>query len=295
MGYHDAIAHHPERARAKLTREWSPPMAAVPDYSDTFETDLVNACRETLNRLQFSVDDTWTLDQWLLASINGTRRSIPTQPRQVSTSVELRKSEAFGRHASAIARLAGMATLGRPLRPYLSKRMRQPLYQDRLLNDWGIVHFHLGAHPHSRARFSARTGDLLYCAVTPSALLMLLVLDHAPVSSFANQQLVEVLHSNWPHVIARYKVTGQPTWEVPRLGPGDLGAGGQDGRTQDHGRTRSTGGAGQHRAHRAGTGGLVPGAGHRRTLIGRMARGTGRARISVAGGWVRRARPAEAA
>jgi hypothetical protein len=76
-----------------------------------------------------------------------------------------------------------------------------------MLNDWGIHHLHLGpigAGPGSRA---GRTGPLLFVFVREDRLYFLDVLLHGKGQRpWTRRDLVEVIHSNWPDAIRRYRI-----------------------------------------------------------------------------------------
>jgi len=102
------------------------------------------------------------------------------------------------------------------LRPYQSTSIDRADYDDGMLNDWGIQHFHLGAVPYAKApQFMDRTGPLLYAVVTAHTLYCLTVLKH---KEWSNQKLLDVMHENFPEVTAGATLTswnpGPPSLSV---------------------------------------------------------------------------------
>ena len=96
---------------------------------------------------------------------------------------------------------------GDDLWPRLSKKVDELRYDDAMLNDWGIHHLHLGpigAEPGSRA---GRRGELLFLFVREDRLYFLDVLLHGKGQRpWIRRDLVEIIHSNWPDAIRRYRI-----------------------------------------------------------------------------------------
>jgi len=90
---------------------------------------------------------------------------------------------------------------GTDVRPYLSTRLARINFRDEMLNDWGILHFHLGTVVQGNG-FVDRTGDLLFARIEPDHAYLLGVGNHA---HFSNQVLVQALVDNWPDAMARFE------------------------------------------------------------------------------------------
>jgi hypothetical protein len=97
---------------------------------------------------------------------------------------------------------------GDDLTPFQSKlRLNKADFHDQLLTDWGIHHFHLGSGQDPMdPRFMKRTGPVLYAFLTEDRFLALSIDEHG---SWSDPQLLEVLHRNWPEVIAGSLVADQ--------------------------------------------------------------------------------------
>lgn len=91
---------------------------------------------------------------------------------------------------------------GEDLSPHLSKLLRNPTFNDPLLNDWGIHHVHLGTTLDSDG-FVNRTGPVLFARFDGTNAYLIDVLPH---SSWSLQRLVKELHDNWPASINRYRL-----------------------------------------------------------------------------------------
>jgi hypothetical protein len=123
-------------------------------------------------------------------------RKIEPRPRQT------KKSTTFtcpSDHQAGLDALLRISEAGGNLRPYQSTGVEQDEYDDGMLNDWNLHHFHLGKTPHTRfPGFMARTGPLLYAVVKPDILYCLAVLNHG---GWSNQQLLEVMDRDFPELV----------------------------------------------------------------------------------------------
>lgn len=92
---------------------------------------------------------------------------------------------------------------GEDLTPNLSKLIKKIKNKDSMLNDWGVHHFHLGEDMEDS--FIKRTGPLLFALLVNDNFYAIGIFDHG---SWANQDIVEIIHRNWPTVIENYKLRG---------------------------------------------------------------------------------------
>lgn len=95
---------------------------------------------------------------------------------------------------------------GDSLRPYLSEKVGKLHYEDQLLNDWGIHHFHLGNTLLANG-FIARTRDVAFGFVTAESVFFIAVLPHGKDHGnvWVNTTLIHILHENWPDLIEQYR------------------------------------------------------------------------------------------
>lgn len=95
------------------------------------------------------------------------------------------------------------AAKGLDLRPHQSKALLRANYDDAMLNDWRIHHFHLGIRPDANdSAFVERTGPVLFAYVTENELYAIDVMKH---DDWARQRLLEITHRNWPQLIQHYR------------------------------------------------------------------------------------------
>ncbi len=135
--------------------------------------------------------------------LNVAKRRIAPKPRRVLISKEFSSPPALQAGVDEVLRKAAR---GEDLSRHQSSRYFDPDFDDALLNDWDIHHFHPETRPHPRNRqLVKRTGLLLFARVTDEVLYCINVFDH---QSFAWQRMLGSLHRNWPESIARFRANG---------------------------------------------------------------------------------------
>lgn len=152
-----------------------------------------------LSDFNYSVSSTWDSKKIRMKYFNFKRRLIHQVPRQVFISKEF----------SCPAELQNGLDLvkqkfekGDNLIPHLSKGLTDLEYNDSLLNDWGIYHLHLGENLETNGSgFIQRTGPVLFVRIDKEKALFITVLPHG---SWTKQQMVKVIHNNWPESIEAY-------------------------------------------------------------------------------------------
>jgi hypothetical protein len=180
------------------------------DVSIDLTADWSHFQEQELTRMGYALKSGATPEEISLTYYKLERRLIPTNRRTVQQSREM---SCPIEQRSGLTRLLKKATTGADLRPHQSTKLLQADYDDALLNDWRIHHFHLGTDPHDKlSGFVKRTGPVLYAYVTSNEFFAIDVLDH---SSFARQRLLEIIHRNWPNLIAHYSIRGSGLEFVP--------------------------------------------------------------------------------
>jgi len=93
---------------------------------------------------------------------------------------------------------------GDDLRPYQSRLLKNIENKDGLLFDWGIHHLHLGTILQNDG-FINRTGPLLYVRFYQDTAYFIDVLEHG---AWTQQDLLRIIHRNFPSSIEEYKIPG---------------------------------------------------------------------------------------
>lgn len=90
----------------------------------------------------------------------------------------------------------------------MSKRVTNPTFNDGMLNDWGIHHFHLSESFEKDTIFIKRSDWLLLAFVNAEAVYFLNVYPHKKPYLWSHIKLIEIIHNNWPEIIEKNKLHG---------------------------------------------------------------------------------------
>lgn len=166
-----------------------------------FYSDWISKLRSNLISEGYAVDPNESSQKVSIKYFNVAKRTILAHPRKVLVSKNLTCPPPL---ISAYNALKTKIKKGKNLKPHQSKRILDLDYNDILLNDWGIHHFHLGSNVSGNG-FVERTGDLLFARVSDKVVHFIDVLPHG---SWSKQKLVATIHDEWPENIELYKVRG---------------------------------------------------------------------------------------
>ena len=155
--------------------------------------DYAGLLRQRLAAKGYPAPASETDEETLTRYLNMLNRSIEPRPRVT------KKAAGFTcppDYQAGLDALIKVSEAGGNLRPYQSTGMEKDKYDDGMLNDWGLHHFHMGTSPHPTiSGYVSRTGPLLYAVVTPDTLYCIAILQH---QQWSNQQLLEVMHRDFP-------------------------------------------------------------------------------------------------
>ncbi|QFU01813.1 hypothetical protein FIU83_09190 [Halomonas sp. THAF5a] len=163
-----------------------------------FYSDWVAELRQELDQLGYQVSSR-PEEEVVHIYLNLQKRLVEPKPRQVHRSREFQCPAELHQGLSfvecAIRR-------GDDLSPHLSKLIKRADYDDPLLNHWGIHHLHLGTNIDSD-QFVERTGPLLFAMFGSECAYLVNVYSHG---TWAMQDMVRILHDNWPESIEAYRL-----------------------------------------------------------------------------------------
>ena len=166
-----------------------------------FQKDLISMMEAKLKSMGYSVSSGLDNRNIKIKYFNVLLRMVSIAPRRVIESKEFncpRESDLAYKYFVA------KSEKGENLNPYLSRNLSDLNYNDPMLNDWGIHHFHLGASLETDG-FMARTDTLLFAKVTEDKIYAINIDRHG---AWTQQALVEVIHNNWPELLEPYKLKG---------------------------------------------------------------------------------------
>ncbi|MCI9639844.1 hypothetical protein AALA22_00090 [Anaerovoracaceae bacterium 41-7] len=179
------------------------------------EIDLIS----DLNRMAYNyltelgytdVDQNRALYQFF----NVQKRKIARKPRNIHKSKEFICPKDY---KEAFNEFEMRAKNGDDLNVFMSEKLKEANYNDGLLNDWNIYHFHLTRQFRDDG-WAKRSKYLIFAYVTDTDLYMLQVYKHKDNHVFAKQELVEIIHKNWPEFIEKNHFKGKPCVDIDEKG-----------------------------------------------------------------------------
>lgn len=166
-----------------------------------FFADAVGICERRF--LSAGYSDQGSPDANFQGYLNVLNRRVPVQKRYVYKGKSYSVPSAL---ASGEQQFLNAVINGSDLRPYQSTKIADPEFEDRMLNDFGIQHFHvgIGAHP-TRPGFKTRTNPVLFAMIKGDAFYGIGFYRHG---EWARQELLNIVYDNWPCVLTDRTVTG---------------------------------------------------------------------------------------
>jgi hypothetical protein len=168
------------------------------EISIDLKKDWIEILRSRLQVVDYSIPIANGWDEVTAKYLNVLKRRIDSHPRTVLTSAEFTCPE---EREKGLALIARKAEKGDDLNLHQSKRLLDPSYNDPLLNDWGLYHFHLGTIL-GRNGLIERSGPLLFARVTETHVYLIDVMGHG---DWTRKRFIEIMHNNWPDSMSDYK------------------------------------------------------------------------------------------
>ena len=118
------------------------------------------------------------------------------------------KSKEFicpGEYETALDELEKKIVNGESLIPYLSEKITDLNYNDKLLNDWNIYHLHLSRR-FRQDGFAKRSDFELFIYVTDYIIYFIQIYPHSKEDLYSTQDMVRIIYDNWPDLIEKYRI-----------------------------------------------------------------------------------------
>ncbi|WKN40526.1 hypothetical protein [Tunicatimonas pelagia] len=174
-----------------------------------FFNDWIEILKNDLLNRGYTINDDWDNHKVSNYYFNLVRRLIEPKKRNVL------RSNVFTcptEHQNGLNLIVCKIESGIDLTPHLSKSIRNLIYDDDLLNDWGIYHLHLGTELEDQSEFIKRTGPLLYVRFDNDNAYLINVFNH---QSWTKLDIIRIIHNNWPDSIEPYRLTDVIGLEYP--------------------------------------------------------------------------------
>lgn len=151
-----------------------------------------------LKALGFSYEKNTSANKNFLRLLNAQRRIPNPQSRKIYFAKTFNCPDKFANDFNILCKIISN---GEDFLPYLSKKIKENGYIDSALDDFGVIHFHFRPYPK-------RTGELAFAWVNQNEVYFVDVQMHGKTCPdvWFNTSFVQIIHDNWPGLIARYKL-----------------------------------------------------------------------------------------
>jgi len=171
-------------------------------YQFDFERDLYDIYKSKLLNTGLEFKDDFAKDTFglLVQYFNFRKRVIDQRKRKIHYSSIFNCPYEY---EETLEEIEHRLREGKSTFRYLSTNIKKLEYNDLMLNDWGIYHFHLGDDAlKSDPKFIKRTGPLLYLRIDDSNAYFINIMEH---KEWENIDILKLLHSNWPESISEFR------------------------------------------------------------------------------------------
>ena len=166
-----------------------------------FHRDWMVMVRRDLAALGYSINPSTSDENAAIMFFGAIRRRLRQTKRTIKTSVEFSCLAAL---APGLEILRRKIRKGEDLKPFLSRKLTDPDYDDPMLNDWGVYHLHVGTVLEGDG-FMSRTDPVLFALITNTHVYEIQMYSHG---QWANRDVLEIIHKNWPDLLEPYRLRG---------------------------------------------------------------------------------------
>ncbi len=168
--------------------------------------DIVQIAKDVLDHYEVGysdlADDRAIVDRWANVQL----KLIKSVPRRVAESPHVARQSAPS-ILKALPAIEAKLKNGEDINPYLSKWIFRADYTDYLFSDWGIFHLHL-SNSRDGKYFMARSDSLLFMMLSQDCAYLIDIRPHDEQFVLAQKALLEIVHTEWPHVIEPFRLKG---------------------------------------------------------------------------------------
>ena len=166
-------------------------------------SDWIDFHRSELTRMGYAVPTVSDPHKLSVLYFNALFRLVRPKPRKIWKSRELQCPSEF---TSGLKYLEQKVIQGDDLNPHLSRKIVKLDYNDALLNDWGIYHFHLESKFITTGKTKGLikgTKTVLLARVTETDFYEICTVHH---KTWADLDWIEIIHGNWPESVEKWKL-----------------------------------------------------------------------------------------
>jgi len=189
------------------------------DVKLDFRADFRQLVEQILTENAIAVDPAEPYGEVIYRYYANTRRRLSVQRYVVVEAMEFACPPQL---KPGYAELKSELEQGIDITARLSRKTRKATYEDQLLNDWSVIHFHLGLR-NAQGKVPG-TEIVLFAFVRGDVVHCIGFFDH---ESWSKIEVLEILQRNWPQAVEHARVKGNVTgYEVTDEGRAKLRAAG---------------------------------------------------------------------
>ncbi len=178
---------------------------AAGDVKLDFRADFRQIVEQILTKHAIAVDPAEPYGQVIYRYYANARRRLNVRPYAVVEATELACPSQL---TSGYAELKSELERGIDVTSRLSRKTSKATYEDPLLNDWGIIHFHLGLRD-AQGKVPG-TEVILFAFVRDDVVHCIGFFDH---ESWSKIDVLEILQRNWPQAVEHARAKGVTGYE----------------------------------------------------------------------------------
>ena len=163
-----------------------------------FIADLEKMASSLLKNKGYSDEDLSNYDDKLLLVYFKTEQlTISPQPRKVMYSKQFKCPEGY---EQALKEFVRKVNIGKDMTGFMSTRWVKRKFNDDLLNDWGIYHFHLTKR--FRADGTAKRSKYqIFACCDDNTMYLVQIYPHDMKNVYSQKELLFIVKDNWPHLL----------------------------------------------------------------------------------------------
>lgn len=177
--------------------------------------DLSKICKDDINEMGYDTSSL-SLDVVLIQYNELLMRLITPQKRQIEISREFCCPPSL---QAGFNLLKSKVSDGLSINAHLSRKIKSLEYDDKMLYDWNVHHLHLGTETDSNTGLIRGTKEVAFAVVTDDTVYFIQVFDH---NQWSNKDVLNIIESNWPDLLSRYEIEGEPETEFTAANIQDL-------------------------------------------------------------------------
>ena len=166
-----------------------------------FYKDWIDCIKKILDSYGYEINPNIKSEDIAINYFNLKKRFVEATPRKIFTSKEFSCPDELKEGLELVKK---KIKNGDNISPHLSKKITNLDFNDQILNDWGIHHLHLGTKIYKKG-FVNRTNKILFVKFDKESAYLIDVKTH---NSWEEQEIVRIIHKNWPELIKEYQVQG---------------------------------------------------------------------------------------